>query len=149
MNWLIETLTTRETRYSNYWYAPIQHNSNKLLKKAEVRHPNQINRIRSSLYGEWKWRVISEGAILVVVDWMQNWMRSHCFYCMDPGNGYQLPHFYFVGAHTVWMVWLNVTIVVVTDAGTVFLFGSFLLRDMCAILPLLNIIAACGLQFMV
>lgn len=69
-----------------------------MLKKSEVRNPNQINRIRSSLYCEWKWRVISEGAILVVVDWMQNWMRFHCFYCMDPGDCYRLPRFYFVPA---------------------------------------------------
>lgn len=81
----------------------IWHYSHKLIKKAEVRNPNQINRIRSSLYGEWKWRVISEEAILVVVDWMQNWMRSHCFYCMDPGivtSTYNIPAFYFVeGTH--------------------------------------------------
>lgn len=96
--------------------------SYKLVKKAEVRNPNQINRIRSSLYGEWKWRVISEEAILVVVDWMQNWMRSHCFYCMDLGDCYvpTSPHFILSRAHIVWMVWLNVTIVIVTDAFTAF-----------------------------
>lgn len=100
----------------------IWHYSYGLIKKAEVRNPNQINRIRSSLYGEWKWRVISEEAILVVVDWMQNWMRSHCFYCMGPGNFYvpTSPRFILSRAHIVWMVWLNVTIVIVTDASTAF-----------------------------
>lgn len=39
---------------------------------------------------------------------------------------YQLPRFYFVGACAVWMVWLNVTIVIVTEAPpTGFLFDRF------------------------
>lgn len=103
-----------------------QHYSYELLKKAEVRNPNQINWIRSSLYGEWKWRVISEEAILVVVDWMQNWMRSHCFYCMDPGIVTTTSSFYLVGGTLSFpMVWLNVTIVIVTDTLGAFGFMPF------------------------
>lgn len=94
--------------YSNdFKNAHILHYSYKLLKKAEVRNPNQINRIRSSLYGEWKWRVISEGAILVVVDWMQNWMRSHCFYCIEPGIVTNFPVFILSGrALFEWFDWM-------------------------------------------